>query len=178
VTGYQDIGNAIAQALLDQIETSLATVNAEPPSFLGQLAGASTPVQDACDGMIWARVAAQFPTDGAGAQLITTRFDSSIPAWVVSVELGHLWCHSVIEESGEGISATEEQGYAIRDGQYRLAIIHAASTFREDVTGNLKQAVMGQLLTPWSPIGPDGGYSGGILVVNTIVGALALCTDD
>jgi hypothetical protein len=70
----------------------------------------------------------------------------------------------------------EELGYATRDGQLRVALLHALTNlWREALVPPLRDVVMAQNIQPWAPIGPDGGYSGGLVVTNVIVGALALC---
>jgi hypothetical protein len=174
---YADVGNAVAQALLDGIETSLGELAIDKPAIFGQFAGASIPVADGCDGMIWTRIATQYGVDGNGTQYQQApgNFASDTPAWLVAVELGHLYCHNVIEPDGGAIDMDEELGYAQRDGQLRMALLHAVEhTWRASLAGELAAAVLAQTIGAWAPIGPDGGYSGGLIVVNVVVSALAL----
>lgn len=176
MTAPLDVGSAAAHAIAAAVTATLADYGLEDPGILTIAAGASIPVADACDGMVWVRVAGAMPTDGTGTLFAPSRISWDVPAWAYQIEVGHLWCHQNITAEGGWTDAATETEYADRDGAYREAVLEAVyQRWRPQRPDPLAAAVLGQVLQPWAPIGPDGGYSGGIVVTTVIASALAIC---
>lgn len=172
---YTDVGNAIVASSIGFILDAFDQYKLRRPEWVGQIGGTSIPTDDACDGMLWGRVASMYPTDGSGQQFTTARWDSAFPCWSVMVEFGFLWCHEVIEEDGSGPGPSVWSDNAHRDGQYRSALLFGLRAQRDEMCSPLKDVVSGQIIQPWSPVGPDGGVSGGLTVVNFICLSEAVC---
>lgn len=177
---YTDIGTAICSQLLDSYAQAITNAGLEQPKYASEFAGVGVAIADACEGLAWTRVGTMFPTDGSGAPFTQVRADWSIVAWAYPIECGILWCHQNITEDGGYIEPGEEAGYAARDDNYRMAWADAiANLFPEALKSGandpLRDALMGQTIRGWMPVGPDGGYSGGIMATTVIAAALAIC---
>jgi hypothetical protein len=174
-----DAGFAIAATIRDAIRDSLADYELDQPGILTVSTGQETPTADACEGLIWVRVGTVFPTDGSGAMFASARPSWDVPAWCFPVEVGVLWCHQNITPDGSWIDPAQEHEFAARDGAYRMALLDAvAFRWRPTTPADpLYPLVLGQSLLPWTPIGPQGNYSGGIVVTQVITSALGLCDD-
>lgn len=172
---YTDVGTACCETILQAISDVVTTRGLDAPAVLVNATGASIPTGDACDGMVWVRVASQYPTDGSGQPFTRARIGSDVPVWAVAIEVGHLWCHQNIDEDGSWIDQATEAQYAARDGAWRAGVLEALAYGWLPETGDLAEAVQGQSIGIWTPIGPDGGLSGGIVVATVVVSALALC---
>jgi hypothetical protein len=172
-----DVGNAIVATLLPCVSQSLADARLDPPAIQAQFTGAGTPIADGCGGVIWSRVTSQYPTDGAGALFTQARVGHEIPAWVFVVELGVMWCHQNIDEAGNFIEPDAESSYGVRDGQYRMALYRAAGYLWPEAVKSsaLAHVVDSRSVSPWTPIGPEGNISGGLLVMNVITNDLVVC---
>lgn len=169
---FIDVGVTAGAALIDAVLAGMAEMGLDSPGVIEQIAGTGvTPINDPCDGQLWARVGTAFPTDGSGQPYIEPRSDFSIPAWATFVEVGLLWCHNVIDENGDGPPADDMTSYAQRDGQYRSALLLGITSF---FPAQMGACLDGFALSPWSPIGPDGGYSGGGIVVTVITNRLVI----
>lgn len=174
-----DVGTAVATAMLDAavtIATARQVIDAD--SALGYVvlaAGSAIPTVDACDGMLWARIGTAYPTDGTGQPFTAARVGHDEPAWAVTVELGTLHCHQNITEDGGWASADVETATAARDGAWRSVLLETVGYGWWPPGGMLRDAVLGQSIGAWTPIGPDGGFSGGMLVATVIVAGLWLC---
>ena len=174
---YTEVGQACSEAIIQAIsDTMVARGITDEPAYLSPIAGAALPIADACEGMVWARQAGTMPTDGSGAQFTAARWDWDVPAWAIPIEVGHLWCHQNITEDGGFIEPAQEATYAERDATWKALVLEALAYRWRPVVGDLAGALMGQSIGPWQPIGPDGGYSGGIVVVTVLSSGLLLCT--
>lgn len=165
-----DLGNVVGDALLCAVRDSIQFNQLADPAAYMLLAGSSVPTVDACAGMVWVRCGTMMPSDGSGAQFSVARADFAIPAWTVAFEVGQLWCHDVIEEDGSSPEPSYFTEMALRDGQYRMAIMYAIAYL---LPPRIESCIDGFTIDPWSPIGPDGGYSGGMTIVRCISADLA-----
>lgn len=179
-TTYTEIGQACCEAIIaavSEVMTERGVTAEQAPAYLSTIAGAALPIADACDGMVWARQAGTMPTDGSGAPFTAARIGWDVPAWAVQIEVGHLWCHQNITEDGGFIDPKLEAGYAERDALWKAIVLEAVAYRWRPRTGDLAAGVMGQSIAPWAPIGPDGGYSGGLVVATVVTSALLLCIE-
>lgn len=166
-----DLGNMIAGEIIDACLASFSQNRIDTPELVLRVAGAGVPTTDPCPTQLWVRTVTEFPTDGSGVAFTQMRPNiGEFPAWAYVFEVGILACHPVITEDGESPDASVWTECAIRDGQFRLALLWALT---ELLPPQIKQCVSGMALTPWTPIGPDGGYSGGILVITCVSPYLA-----
>lgn len=165
-----DLGNTFAQALLEAAQDSITAFDLVMPKIIMQAGGIGVPTTDPCEGMLWTRVASVFPSDGSGVQFTEARVDWGIPSWCWAIELGVMFCHPVIDESGDSPDPTVWASMAQRDGQYRCALQNAMAYLYPPL---VKSCAESQRMEPWAPIGPEGGYSGGLLVSYTIANFLA-----
>lgn len=176
MSSYTEVGTACSSAIAAAISQALADYGLDEPAILSPFTGVGVPIADACDGMVWVRVGAVFPSDGSSQPYVTARAGWDVPAWCFPIEVGVLWCHDNITPDGSFIAPAKEAEYAARDGDYRLALLDAITyRWRPQAPDPLALAVMGQRLDVWQPIGPDGGYSGGSVVTYVISNALAIC---
>lgn len=175
--GYREVGAAAAEAILDAFVAAADDYQLDAPAIVVRSTGNGVPTADACDGMVWTRVANVFPTDGSGAAQTATRFDSAPVAWAFLIEVGFLWCHQNITEDGGWVEPDVEIAYAERDAQWRAAMLDAVGyRWMPAVEGEqLGEALLGQTISPLTPVGPDGGYSGGIVQVTVIARGVLLC---
>jgi hypothetical protein len=170
VANLTDLGNLLTAAMLEAAQDAITHLELQMPGMVGRVGGLGPPTDDPCEGRLWVRVAAQYPSNGDAGQFVQVRADWSIPAWTIPIELGILWCHPVINEDGSSPDPAEWDALAERDGNYRLALLDAAA-YR--YPAKVRDCAEGHRLEPWSPIGPDDGYSGGLLVSSTVTRALA-----
>jgi hypothetical protein len=167
---YGDIASWVADQLLGAVQEAIAAAALVMPANIFLVHGTGTPLQDPCEGMMWARVATSYPTGGDGNPFIAARGDFSIPAWAHPIEVGILHCRPVIDENGAAIDFDAETSIAVRDGDYRMALLDGiANRFPPAV----RQCVMATRISGYTPIGPDGGWSGGIVVVTAITSGLS-----
>lgn len=166
-----DFGNWLSQQALIAVGASIDALGLDPPGQTMQIGGTSLPIQDVCEHstLLWARVAATFPTNGDGNPFVQARIDFTVPTWAWLIDVGILCCRTVIDAAGAAVDADAETEYAIRDGNYRLALIDGIAN---RWTAAVQPCALGIKFSPWTPIGPDGGVSGGFLQ-STIVGPLA-----
>ena len=71
-----------------------------------------------------------------------------------------------------------ETAFAQRDGAYRMALYYAAAHLFPDAvraSSTLAPVVNARSLSPWAPVGPDGGVSGGLLMMHVITNDIAVC---
>lgn len=169
-TPNSDLGSTLADNILCSITDMFGQQKLDQPASVFQSAGTSLPNLDPCQGMLWCRLMSVYPTMGDGAPFAGLRADFDIPAWMFQFEVGVLWCHPVINEDGTGPEPAEWTAYACRDGQYRMAIAMAFQTLLPD---RIKSCAGGMSIDPWQPVGPDGGYSGGVFVVRIVSPYLA-----
>ena len=169
MTAPSDIGNFLAETLLTTVQAQFTTNSLPMPATCMYIAGVSTSVDDCCEGLLWTRVDTVYPTDGSGNPYTQARPDWDIPAWVHPVQCGILNCHLVIDSEGNPIPPDLETQYAVRDGQYRAAILQAITVHYPPLVG---PCALGYRISPWTPIGPEGGCSGGLITVNVITTAL------
>jgi hypothetical protein len=161
VTVPTDLGKQLANQLLDAAEAAITEMGLTAPKVAMFIAGAGVPIEDCCEGLLWTRIATQYPSDGGADPFAEPRIDFDLPATVFAIELGCLWCHTNVEVDGSAIDPAEEAGYANRDADYRAALYKAAGY---DLPPLIKPCALGHRLDPWTPIGPDGACSGGMLV--------------
>lgn len=160
-----------AGTILSDAQAAITAAGLAMPLAVCHITGSGVNIMDCCDGLLWVRMATLTPTDGSGQPLRAARIDFDIPAWQFTFELGVLWCHQNMNEDGSMIDPALETTFAQRDDAYRLALYTALT---QTVPAHLKaNCGHGYSLSPWAPVGPDGGCSGGILVVNVIATALA-----
>lgn len=173
MAGYSDAANFFATSALVAVEAARRAANPEIAEFgdVFQVGGTSTPFQDPCDGLLYSRVATVYPTAGDGAAFTQVRNDFSLPAWAFAVEVGIMHCRSNIDEDGAAVDPDLEAEYAERDGRYRMVLLDGLSAYFPD---EIREAALGLSLSPWAPIGPDGGVSGGLVVVTVISGRLCV----
>jgi hypothetical protein len=161
VTTMTDLGKVLATQLLDTALASISGLGLTAPKIALFIAGASIPIEDCCEGLLWTRVATQYPSNGGADPFTEPRIDFDLPAVVFAIEMGCLWCHNNVESDGSAIDPAEETTYANRDGDYRGALYKAAAY---DLPPLIKPCSLGHRIDPWAPIGPDGACSGGMLV--------------
>lgn len=166
-----DAGTFFAESLLQTVVDKTAELGLPAYGMASYIAGNSIPVMDPCEGLLWVRIDTVMPTDGSGNPFADARIDFDFPAWLYPIQLGFLWCHQNITEDGNFVDPAIEQANAERDGQYRAAIYLALAESYPDA---VKPYALGMRLTPWTPFGPDGGYSGGGLLVNVIAPMIVL----
>lgn len=166
-----DMGNFLAQSLLEAAQDAITAADLPMPQLIMQAGGTGVPTTDPCDGMLWTRVATVFPSYGDGSQFSEARIDWAVPSWCYPIELGVMFCHPVIDAEGASPDPKIWSGMAARDGDYRMALLDAVA-YR--YPPKIKTCTEGQRLEPWAPIGPEGGYSGGLLVSYTIANFLAV----
>lgn len=165
-----DLGNTIAGDIIAACLDSWSLSDVPAPSLVLRVAGVGAPTTDPCPSQLWVRTVTEFPTDGSGVPYVEMRPSMEFPAWCYIFEVGVLDCHPVINEDGTSPDADEWSACAVRDGQYRYMLLYALTQL---LPPRIKPCVDGISLTPWTPIGPEGGYSGGILVVTCVSTALA-----
>lgn len=170
MTAPLDHGAFFAESMLAAAVASIDAYNLPQPALATFIAGAGVPVMDACEGLLWTRVDTVYPTDGTGTPFAPTRLDFDLPAWAFPVEMGILWCHQNIDAQGNMTDPALEQQYAQRDGQYRFALLASLAERFPDLA---KPWGEGFRVSPWGPIGPEGGYSGGLVIVTVIANQLA-----
>lgn len=163
-----DLGKVLAGQLLDCANTAITDLGLAAPATSVFIAGATVPIEDCCDGLLWTRVASQYPSDGGVDPFQDPRIDFDLPAIVFVLELGCLWCHNTVEEDGSAIDPAEETAYAQRDSDYRAALFKAAAY---DFPPLAKPCALGHRIDPWAPIGPDGACSGGMLIDRLVCSA-------
>jgi hypothetical protein len=163
VTTMTDLGKVLATQMLDTAVAAIIELGLKVPAITVFIAGSTIPIEDCCDGLLWTRVATQYPTDGGADPFAEPRidFDLSTRAVCFAIEMGCLWCHTNIDPDGAAIDPAEETGYANRDSDYRGALYKAVAY---DLPPLIKPCALGQRLDPWAPIGPDGQCSGGMLI--------------
>lgn len=135
------------------------------PGLVLTTAGAGIPIADGCEGMLWARVDTVYPTNGSGDPFVAARPGFDLPGWAFPVQVGILWCHDVIDEAGYAPDAARLAEFAHRDAQYRAALY---AGLVEDFPAAAAGFAVGWRVAPWAPFGPDGGLSGGSLLVTVI----------
>jgi hypothetical protein len=151
------------------VEAQITADLLPPPALAMYIAGATVPISDCCDGLLWTRVGNVYPTDGAGNPFVSARPDFDIPAWAFPVETGLLFCHQVIDQEGQPIDAALETQYAHRDGLYRASVLRAAAERFPAAAG---PCALGMRISPWTPIGPDGACSGGMVQITVIAASM------
>lgn len=166
-----DMGNFLAQSLLEAAQDAITAADLKMPRLIMQAGGVGVPTTDPCDGMLWTRVASVFPSTGAGDQFTEARPDWGVPSWAYAIELGVMFCHPVIDSDGDSPDPTIWTGMAGRDGNYRMALLNAMAYLYPP---KVKTCAESQRIEPWAPIGPEGGYSGGLLVSYTIANFLGV----
>lgn len=176
----QELGDAACDAILAALQDAAADYGVggdAGPALWVKATGAATPTADACEGMAWIRVASVLPSDGSGAPASTARWDTDAQAWAYVIEVGFLWCHQNITDDGGWIDPDTEAAYASRDALWRLVMLDALGyRWRPAVDGTpLGAAVLGQTLSPVTPVGPDGGYSGAVVQATVTATGLAIC---
>lgn len=167
---YGDIASWIADQLLGAVQEAVQSAALKMPANIFLVHGTGIPLQDPCEGMMWARVATSYPTGGDGNPFATTRGDFSIPAWAHSIEVGILHCRPVIDEDGAAVDFDTETQIAVRDGDYRMALLDGIANRFPDA---VRACVMTTRIAGYTPIGPDGAWSGGIVVVTAVTSGLS-----
>ena len=165
------LSNWFAETMLADCQTAITAQGLTALALNLFITGGGVNIFDCCNGMLWTRLANFYPSNGNGAAFTQARPDFDIPAWVYVVEIGVLQCHQNLDEQGNMVDPTVEQALAERDGDYMRAIYTAVTTI---TPGHIEPCALGYTLSPWRPIGPDGGCSGGILNVSVISTGLAV----
>lgn len=165
-----DLGSFFAQTILSDVRAEITAEGLAQPGISEFIVGSGVPIADCCVGLLWTRLVTMFPTSGDGSVFAQIRPDFDQPAWGFTIELGILWCHQNLDEEGNFINPAAETGYAVRDGEYRIALLTALI---ERVPPHLQPCALGSRISPWQPVGPDGGCSGGIVVITLIAASPA-----
>lgn len=165
MTEHFDLGTFFAETAKAVVLASFDDIGLTRPGLVMTTAGTGIPIADGCEGMLWVRVDTVFPTNGDGNPLQATRIDFDLPAWTFPIHVGILWCHDVIDGEGYAPDAESLTELAHRDGQYRAAIYAGLA---ERFKAAAAPWAMGWRLDPWAPYGPEGGLSGGSLLVHVI----------
>lgn len=168
---YSDLGQWIAEQAIVAVDDAIGEADLDKPGSEFVTHGSGVPIQDVCDGILWARVATVFPTNGDSQPFNQARIGWEFPAWSFSIDVGILFCRTVIDgEEGAAVSDDYEQEIAVRDSAYRMALFDGLAYRLPPI---IRDVALGQRLSLWTPIGPEGGTSGGL--VNVTVVAASLC---
>lgn len=169
--GYSDVGNYFAGALLTAINQSIESAGLDQPGRQFQLHGTGMVEMDPCDGLLWVRVGDAHATDGSGQQFIESRPDMHVPAFAYVIDAGIVFCREVIDDEGAAPPPEYETEIAVRDGNYRMALLSGLFDYWPDL---VKPIAYSRTVSPWAPIGPDGGMSGGLVGMTVIATQLAV----
>ena len=168
---WTDLGVTFGDAILCSIKDAIALNDLPMPQQVYQLPGAQIPADDACDGLLWVRLATQFATDGSGQPFAMARAAmGAIPAWLYRFEVGYGNCVQVIEENGEAPEPAYWTEMAGRDGQLRMSVLRGLTQLLPPRIQNCADAL---IINQFTPYGPDGMWVGGTFMVDLISMSLA-----
>jgi hypothetical protein len=170
-TPYSDVGDWLAGEALVAIAAAIDAAKLTRPKHIYTIHGSGTIVQDPCEGLLWARISNVYPTNGDGKALAEARIDFSIPAWAITVDAGIIWCREVVDEEGSAVDFEYETAIATRDSNYRMTLLDGMSNY---FPAAVKPCALGLWLSPWTPIGPDGAWSGGVIAATVITPGLSV----
>lgn len=165
MTTPTDLGVLFAETLKGNILDAMTEFGLTQPATVMTTPGTGIPIHDCCEGLLWVRLDTVYPTLGDGQPIQQARIDFGLPAWVYPIHAGILWCHTNIDVEGYAPDAEYETETAARDGSYRMAIFSAIA---ERFPQASQPYAQGFRLNPWMPFGPDGGCSGGSVILNVI----------
>lgn len=154
----------MAEELRLAVHEALSTLDPGAPAISFVALGADEPWDSCCDGMLYVRVVQIQPTDGS-----VTSPASAMPCspmgFAVDFEVVHLRCAPTI--SVQGLSAAVPTPEQTTDAAIEL--------FRQGwavCVGIACQARawrargLTSVMTPWTPVGPEGGCVGGITTLS------------
>lgn len=161
-----DLAFQLAELLLARITDRLTDAGDRPGRIMIS-DGIIPPIDDCCEGLLWARVTQITATDGAGTP-VALIYNGSIPTMAASIglEAGILRCSPVLGADGEApdpdaVTASALQAAADRT-QLRMAVL---CDFPKDIVA---LDCDGQAVGAWIPV-DGGGCNGGF--ITTAVGA-------
>lgn len=173
-TPYTDIGDWLARAALTAVVAAIEAAGLEVPEHAYRMHGSGIVIADPCDGLLWARNVTTYPSDGSGNPYLRATADFSVPAWAHALDVGIVWCRNVVDEDGAAVDFDYETAIAERDSNYRMALIDGIANY---FPAEIKGCALGHRISPWTPIGPEGAWSGGLVQDIIITAGLAVTLD-